>query len=118
MRYVPSDGWEVGVLACTDRLFVQRLGPEITADAKRYCPVFGGQNSTATDVSLAAMPDDYEFYLRIHTLIVRASGSSDRSYAYFVETGHNVVAWGYVMGYKRPAQPFLRPSLYQVRLGA
>lgn len=127
MRYVPSDGWEVGVLACTDRLFVQRLGPEITADAKRYCPVFGGQNSTATDVSLAAMPDDYEpgalrdsieFYLRIHTLIVRASGSSDRSYAYFVETGHNVVAWGYVMGYKKPAQPFLRPSLYQVRLGA
>src|ERR1035441_5054668 len=107
MRYVPSDGWQAGVYALTDRLFLTRLGPEISEAAKRYVPVFGGQNSTATAASIAAAGPDYEpgalrdsieFHLRVHTLIVRASGSSDRSYAYWVETGHRIIAWGYDTG--------------------
>ena len=124
MRYVPSDGWQAGVYALTDRLFLTRLGPEISGAAKRYVPVFGGQNSTATAVSLAmagpdyqpgALRDSIEFHLRVHTLIVRATGSSDRAYAYFVETGHRIVVYGHDTGRFKAASPFLRPALYQIR---
>ena len=53
MRYQPNPDWRAGVYALTDQLFLTRLGPEITADAKRYCPVFFGDNSTAGPVSYA-----------------------------------------------------------------
>jgi hypothetical protein len=127
MRYEPSDGWQAGVYALTDQLFLTRLGPEISESAKRYCPVFFGQNSTATEVSRAIaeslgtpMPggdlrDSIEFHLRVHTLIVRATGSSDRSYAYWVETGHRIVVFSYDTGRTKAPQPFLRPALFTVR---
>ena len=116
--------WQAYVYAGTDRLFQLRLGPQISEAARDYCPVFGGQNSTAKASSLDAASDDYEpgalrdsveFHLRVHTLIVSASGSDDRSYAYWVETGHMVVAWGKPMGYRKGPQPFLRPALFTVR---
>ncbi len=117
-------GWQAYVNGATDKLFIAQLGPEISTAAKSYCPVFGGQNSTATAVSLAAARDDYEpgalrdsirFFLWVHKLIVMASGSGERTYAYWVETGHRVVAWGRDMRYSKGPQPFLRPALYTVR---
>jgi hypothetical protein len=119
--------WLEGVYLATDRLFLTRLGPEISTSAKAYCPVFGGANSTATATSLAAAGDDYEpgalcdsieFHLRVHSLIVSATGSDERSYAAYVELGHRVVAWGHDMGYSKGPQPFLRPALYSVRSAA
>jgi hypothetical protein len=117
-------GWEDDVLAASDVLFLTRLGPDIYADAWRLCPVFGGANSTATGVSLAAAGPDYEpgalrdsleFHLTGHSLIVSASGSPERQYAAFVELGHRVVAWGHPMGYSKGPTPFLRPALYAQR---
>jgi len=127
MRFTMNPGWQDNVLAGTDALFLTRLGPEMRADARALCPVFGGQNSTATADSLAAAGDDYEpgslldsieFHLAGHTLIVSATGSEDRGYAVYVELGHEVVAWGHRMGYKKGAQAFLRPALYQLRAAA
>jgi hypothetical protein len=128
VRYEPNPDWREGLYALTDELFVTRLGPDITADAKRYCPVFGGENSTATDVSLAiaaslgdkgpvpgALRDSIEFHLRGHTLIVRATGDGNRSYARWVEMGHMIVVFGYRTGRRKPQSPFLRPALYTVR---
>lgn len=116
--------WLAYVYAATDKLFVTRLGPEISTSARAYCPVFGGQNSTAKASSLAAAGPDYEpgalrdsieFHLALHSLIVSASGSSERTYAAYVELGHRVVAWGHDMGYSKGPQAFLRPALYTVR---
>jgi hypothetical protein len=117
-------GWQGRLLEDWDVYAETNLGPKIWEDARRYCPVFGGQNSTATAVSIAAAGSDYEpgalrdsieFHLAGHSLIVGASGSADREYALFVEMGHRVVAWGKSMGYSKAPQSFLRAALYQVR---
>jgi hypothetical protein len=119
-----APGWLEDVYLATDRLFETRLGPEISTAAKSYCPVFGGQNSTAKASSIAAagpgyqpgaLRDSIRFFLLVHSLIVMATGSDSRTYAAFVELGHRVVAWGKPMGYSKPPQAFLRPALYSVR---
>lgn len=119
--------WLEEVYASSDRLFEDRLGPDIREAARDYCPVFGGQNSTATEASMDAAPEDYqpgalhdsiEDHLNGHFLIVSATGSDERSYAYYVETGHMIVAWGYRTGRHKEAQPFLRPALFQIRSAA
>jgi hypothetical protein len=126
MRFTMSPGWQDNVYAGTDALFLTQLGPEIWADARALCPVFGGQNSTATAVSFAiaaslgnvepgALRDSIEYHLNGHTLIVSASGGNGRGFAYWVETGHNVVVFRRDMGYRKGPQPFLRPALYAVR---
>jgi hypothetical protein len=121
---VMTPGWQEEIFTATDELFLTILGPEIWADAVRYCPVFGGDNSTASEASLASVSEDYEpgalrdsieFHLNGHTLIVSATGSDERSYAYYVEMGHRIVAFGYDTGEHKEAQPFLRPALYQTR---
>lgn len=136
MRFEPFDGARAGLDARMDQFFMTRLGPEITASAKAYCPVFFGQNSTAGETSYqialslgtpmpgGALRDSIEYYLRIHTLIIKASGDPNgtegppKNYAYWVETGHRIVVFGYDTGRTKPPSPFLRPALYQTRLGA
>ena len=127
MRYEANPDWLASVLALTDQMFLTRLGPEISTDAKRYCPVFFGDNSTAGPVSYAialslgtpmpggALRDSIDFGLLAHILIVWATGGDGRAYAYFVETGHRIVVFSYDTGRTKPAQPFLRPALYQLR---
>jgi hypothetical protein len=122
--------WLEEVYLATDRLFTTRLGPDIREAARDYCPVFGGQNSTATEVSMqiaeslaargqepdpGALRDSIEDHLNGHTLIVSANGSAERSYAYYVETGHHIVVFGRSTGRYKEAQPFLRPALFEVR---
>jgi hypothetical protein len=121
--------WLAQVYLATDRLFVTRLGPEISTAAKAYCPVFFGQHSTAGETSRqiaqslgtpipgGALRDSIRFFLRIHALIVMATGSDERSYAAWVELGHAVVVFGKSMGYRKGPSPFLRPALYTVRGG-
>lgn len=120
-----NPGWPAYVHAGTDRLFLTRLGPEISSDARDLCPVLGGQHSTASATSIAiaerkgvtpgSLRDSIRFFLRVHKLIVMATGSDERSYAAYIELGHRVVAFGRDMGYSKGPQPFLRPSLYTVR---
>lgn len=122
--------WLEDVHLATDRLFLTRLGPEISTDAKAYCPVFFGQNSTAGETSRqiaqslgtpipgGSLRDSIRFFLRVHSLIVMATGSDERSYAFWVETGHNVVVFGRNMGYRKGPTPFLRPALWTVRAAA
>jgi len=125
--------WLEGVYAGTDRLFTNILGPDIREAARDLCPVFGGQNSTATEVSMqiaeslaargrepdpGALRDSIEDHLNGHTLIVSANGSDERSYAYWVETGHRIVVFGHDTGRYKAPSPFLRPALYQIRSAA
>lgn len=120
--------WLAQVYAATDRLFLTNLGPQISTAAKAYCPVFGGENSTATATSLAiaaslgapvpggSLRDSIRFFLSAaHALIVMATGSSERTYAAYVELGHRIVVFGHDTGRRKGPSPFLRPALYQVR---
>ena len=130
MRYKANPDWLASVLALTDQMFLTRLGPEISTDAKRYCPVFFGDNSTAGPVSYAialslgtpmpggALRDSIDFGLLAHILIVWATGGDGRAYAAYVELGHQIVVFGYRTGRSKGPQSFLRKALYQTRLGA
>lgn len=125
MQVNMNPDWLAQVYVATDRLFVTRLGPEISTAAKAYCPVMGGQHSTAKASSIAAaeragvtpgaLRDSIRFFLQIHKLIVMATGDGQRTWAAYLELGHRVVAWGKDMGYSKGPQPFLRPALYSVR---
>ena len=123
MRYEPNPDWLAGVLALTDNLFLTRLGPDISGDAKRYCPVFFGDNSTAGPVSYAiavslgtpipggALRDSIGFGLLAHVLLVWATGNGERSYAYWVETGHSIVVFGHRTGRYKAPQSFPSESV-------
>jgi hypothetical protein len=122
--------WLAGVCASTDRLFLTRLGPEISTAAKAYCPVFFGQNSTVGETSRqiaqslgtpipgGSLRDSIRFFLQVHSLIVMATGSDERSYAAYVELGHRIVVFGRDTGRRKGPSPFLRPALYTVRSAA
>jgi len=120
-----TPGWLEEILASCDVLLETTIGPMIWADARRYCPVMGGANSTASSDSLAAdqeggespgsLRDSIEFHMDGHSLIVSASGGNGRDYAAYVELGHHIVAWGYSTGRSEKPEPFLRPALYTVR---
>jgi hypothetical protein len=119
--------WQEYVLAATDVLFEATLGPMIAGDAREYCPVFFGENSTAGETSRqiaeslgtpmpgGSLRDSIEFHLNGHNLIVSATGSDERYYAYYVETGHRIVVFSHDTGREKPESPFLRPALYQYR---
>jgi hypothetical protein len=104
VKIVMDPGVQAHLDAATDDLFRDRLGPAIRDDAKRYCPVRTGD-----------LRDSIEDHLEGHALIVSATGSDERSYASYVETGHRIVAWGVQTGRVQPPSPFLRPALYQER---
>jgi hypothetical protein len=125
MQVAMSANWLTDVTMTTDELFLTRLGPRISTSAKARCPVFFGQNSTAgsvsasiaaslgTDIPGGALRDSIRFFLRGHSLIVMATGSDGRTYAASVELGHRVVVFRHDMGWRKEAQPFLRPALYE-----
>jgi hypothetical protein len=104
MRIEMDPGWESNVGASTDALFRDHLGPAIRDDAKRYAPKLSG-----------ALAGSIEDHVEDHTLVVSATGSDERDYALYVESGHRIVAWGNKTGRVQPPQPFLRPALYQER---
>jgi hypothetical protein len=108
MSYVQMDAdWLDNVLSANDHLFTGTLGPRITEDAQRYCPVETG-----------ALRDSIEDSMNGHTLIVSATGGAGgRTYAAWVELGHRVFhpSTGIVGPERVAAEPFLRPALYMVR---
>jgi hypothetical protein len=107
MSYVQMDAdWLDNVLSANDHLFTGTLGPRISDAAKGYCPVRTGD-----------LRDSIEDTVEDHTLYVSATGSDRRWYATFVELGHRVFhpSTRIVGPEEVPAEPFLRPALYQVR---
>jgi hypothetical protein len=119
--------WQQYVYSATDALFKGTLGPAIAGDAREYCPVFFGENSTAGETSRqiaeslgtpmpgGSLRDSVEDHLSGHDLIVAATGSGERTYAYWVETGHRIVVFSHDTGREKEAQPFLRPACYTYR---
>ena len=122
--------WLENILSATDVFFTNTLGPDIREAARDLCPVFGADNSTATEVSVqiavslaaggqeptpGALRDSIECHLNGHNLIISATGSDERTYAYWVETGHRIVIFGRDTGRYKEAQPFLRPAVFEVR---
>lgn len=98
--------WTEHVYAATDRLFLERLGPAIVADERRYAPVDTGHLVESCEAP----------YLSGHDLIIFNSAD----YARWVEFGHWTPAQ--IDGHPAhqswvPPQPFLRPSVWQERSG-
>lgn len=85
-----------------------QLGPDIAGDAKRYCPK--GRTGDLAESIESHIDENGD-------LIVGATGSGERWYAAFVELGHYIYhpSTGDVGPERQPAQPFLRPALYQTR---
>lgn len=84
MSRVELDGgdWEAHIQAGMDKLFEERLGPEITEDARRYAPV-GPSTPGPPAHEGGELRESISFHLNGHSLIVRA----DAPYALFVEMG-------------------------------
>jgi hypothetical protein len=89
--------WQAWLLAQTDQLFEEKLGPAITETAKRLAPKRTG-----------ALAESIEHHLDGNALVVEAH----TDYALYVETGHRQ---GHEHPVDEPAHPFLRPALYQER---
>ena len=104
IQYTP--GWENLIQAAADHLLENNLGPKITADARRYCPVDKGD-----------LRDSIAQHMEDHTLVISATGSKERTYAAWVELGHRVAhgRHGRVGPEVVPPEPFLRPALMQPR---
>lgn len=121
-RVEVSDEWEGEVGAAIEQFFSDKLGPDIAADAKRYCPVDTG-----------ALKESIEHHLEDCDLIVSATGGAGgRTYAAYVELGtephvilpkhKRALFWegaphpvGKVNHPGTRAQPFLRPALFTER---
>jgi hypothetical protein len=77
-----SDDWQAPVQAAMDKLFAERLGPDITADAKRYAPV--GPSTPGPPARVGGeLRESIGFRMNGHSLIVFA----DAPYAAYVELG-------------------------------
>jgi len=128
--------WRENVGADWQEFADERLGPDITDDARRYCPVDTG-----------ALKASLEHHLEGDDLIISATGGGEddngnlyvsgrpgrpgavktrevhhvdeegRAYAAFVELGHRVYhpSTGITGPEVVPAEPFLRPALFQER---
>jgi hypothetical protein len=106
-RVQMEPGWEGEVRAAWLGFGRDRLGPDIARDASRYCPVDTG-----------ALQESIESHMEGDDIIVSATGGADgRSYAVDVELGHRVFhpSTGATGPEVVPAEPFLRPALFQVR---
>lgn len=107
MEIVIDPGMQSHLDAATDDLFRDRLGPAIRDDAARYCPKDTGD-----------LANSGESHLEEHTLIIGFTGSAERDYASYVETGHRIVlAGGVDTGRRVGPQPYMRPALYTERSG-
>lgn len=61
-----AEGWEADVDGAVANLFESRLGPDISDDARRYCPVRTG-----------ALKASIEYHLEGRNLIVSATGGGE-----------------------------------------
>lgn len=108
----------------TGSFFNDRLGPDMTADAVRGCPVLTGRMSASLDHEVIGEAD------QLPTLIVGSFPDEEGPVPYVAATElgfdgeENVRAYVTAAGHRVPAhtrqghtpeQPFLRPALYRKR---
>ena len=127
-------GWEEKIAAAMDKLFEEKLGPDIEADARRYAPVgpswgFDPKHPRTPAHQGGELKESIGHHLDGHTLVIDAKAP----YAAFVELGtrpHPIDAhgpwslWSPVSGEyfgshvhhpgTRP-EPFLRVALFRTR---
>lgn len=105
-RVQPAPDWYENLMAAWRRLADEKLGPAIAGDAYRFCPK-----------DTEALADSVEHHMNGDVLVIKATGSDERTYAAYVEMGHRVFhpSTGIVGPEEVPAEPFLRPALYQIR---
>lgn len=102
-----SPGWQERLMERWRQFADAKLGPAITDDMRRYCPVDTG-----------ALRDSIEHHMNADALIVKATGGAEgRTYAAWIELGHRVYhpSTGIVGPEVVAPQPFIRPAVYQVR---
>lgn len=108
----------------TGEFFDDRLGPDITADAVRGCPVLTGRLSTSLDhevltqaeqlptLVVGSFPDD-EGPVKYAAATELGFEGEENVRAYTTESGRRVRA--HVRQGHTPEQPYLRPALYRRR---
>ena len=101
-----SADWQALVMASVAQWLDDDLGQKIEDDARGFCPVLTGD-----------LRDSIEHHLNGFVLIVKATGSEERFYAFYVEMGHRVFhpSTRIVGPETVPQIPFLRPALWQIR---
>lgn len=128
MRIVMDPDW-LGHLRESEQVFLdERLGPDIVSDARRYCPVDTGRLQAAIDhqvlggggdvpeLQVAAFPDedgpiDYDMAVEFgyHGLeVVRAHLAHSK-------LGREYAVREHVRHANQPAEPYLRPAIWQER---
>lgn len=101
-----SGDWQANVMASVAQWLDDDLGQQIEDDARTFCPVLTGD-----------LRDSIEHHMNGNVLVVKGTGSDERFYCLYVEMSHRVFhpSTRIVGPEVVPAQPFLRPALYQVR---
>jgi hypothetical protein len=101
---IVDSGWIQYLREKIDQFFDERLGPDVAGTATVLCPKRTGDLAKSIEYSVSDT-----------VLTISATGSDERWYAYWVETGHRLVAWGRQTDEFVAPRPFLRPALYQFR---
>jgi hypothetical protein len=135
-RFQIAADWQENVGADWQEFADERLGPDIADDARRYCPVDTGALKSSIehhleedDLIISATgggeDDNGNLYVShrpgrpgsVKTRDVHHVDEEGRAYAAFVELGHRVYhpSTGVVGPEVVPAEPFLRPALFQER---
>lgn len=128
MRVVMDPNWLAHVREAEQVFLDERLGPDIVADAKRYCPVDTGRleasidhqvlsgGGDAPELQVASFPDDdgpVEYAMAVefgyHGLEVVHEHTAHSS------RGREFVVREHVRHANQPAEPYLRPAVYQER---
>ena len=128
VRVQMVDGWQGSLREAEFVFFDTQLGPDILADAKRYCPIDTGRLEASLDqqttgggqdppvLQIGSFPDDegpVEYAAAVEMgfhgeEIVREHTRRSRNGGEHTVREHTRHA-------NTPAQPYLRPALYQER---
>lgn len=129
VRIEMEDGWIVALHRAEAEFFDVQLGPDITDDARRYCPIDTGrlvgslahqvlvdERDGLPELQVGSFPDDdgpVEYAaaveLGFHGL------ETVRAHMRRSKNGVEHQVREHVRHANTPAQPYLRPSLYQER---
>jgi hypothetical protein len=77
-----EEGWEPEIVAAMDKLFAERLGPAIAADARRYAPL-GPSTPGPPPRTGGELRESIEDHMEGHNLVIEAHAP----YAAYVELG-------------------------------
>lgn len=124
-----EEGWIVALHRAEARFFRVQLGPDITDDARRYCPVDTGRLERSLDnqviedegdglpeLQVGSFPDE-EGDVEYAAAVDRGFYGKElvREHMRRSRNGEEHVVREHVRQANQPAQPYLTPALYQER---